>query len=207
VATADRPQIRAEHFDDMVDWGLVQHARGQMRELCTDTDGGGSLQCVDGTLVNGKRLNLPHCEAKQVVIDFGKADGGCYVMYRRFPEGGLAFGGCGGLDPGVKDQAGANCGNSWGQELADAVALPTGYNVTDCDVRIAEPTLLVKTDFPHHIYHHFTSIFNVWLSLHIAQLPTDGSVRVAFLDKFNHRKTEDLPSDEFLGVFSEVRQW
>jgi len=33
-------------------------------------------------------------------------------------------------------------------------------------------------------------------------LPTDGSVRVVFVDKFFHRKTETEPVDEWLGVFT-----
>lgn len=161
------------------------------------------LRCVDGKLPNGKPLNVPYCEASNVVIDFEKSAGGCYVMYRRFVDGGLAFGGCSSLDPALKDHANANCGTSWGQELAEAVPLPI-YNSSACDIKISEPTLLVKTDFPHHIYHHFTSILNAWLSLHIAQLPTDGSIRIAFLDKFNHRIPLDNPHEQFLGTFSEA---
>jgi hypothetical protein len=51
---------------------------------------------------------------------------------------------------------------------------------------------------------HLTSLLNVWLSLHVAGLPTDGSVRLLFADKFMHRKTESEPREMWLGTFTEA---
>jgi hypothetical protein len=123
--------------------------------------------------------------------------------YQRWPDGGIAVD-CAAISSKATGDSKASSGFSWGSELTDIVPLAQPYPPSDCDYHITEPALLIKTDFPHHVYHHFTSLFNVWLSLHAAGLPTDGSVRIVFVDKFMHRKTEDEPYDRWLGTFTEA---
>lgn len=72
-------------------------------------------------------------------------------MYQRWPNGSLAVD-CTDVDTTVVAHAAASSGFSWGSELADIVPLSATYPPPDCDLHLTEPTLVIKTDFPHHIY-------------------------------------------------------
>ena len=73
-------------------------------------------------------------------------------MYQRWPNGALAID-CIAVDPAVTADQSTSSGFSWGSELADIVPLaPGSYPPDDCDYHFTEATLIIKTDFPHHIY-------------------------------------------------------
>lgn len=72
--------VSANRFNDMVDWGLVNLTRNIMQDLCPSYPGRGALRCAVGGAANGRSLALTYCEAKSLVIDFGFATNGCYVM-------------------------------------------------------------------------------------------------------------------------------
>eukprot|EP00041_Stephanoeca_diplocostata_P002183 m.24181 g.24181 ORF g.24181 m.24181 type:complete len:579 (-) comp13022_c0_seq1:610-2346(-) len=219
-STATTPSVSAKNFHNMIDWGLVNIYSSLLREMCIDdTDGTpsrtreestrGSLRCVWGTDVIGRDVSMSFCEGHHVILDARKSIGGDYVMYRKWKDGGLGFDCPSGFHENfmrfANTQSVGSQGFSWKPELAEAVSLGnTTYPPADCDIHLREPTLLVKADFPSHIYHHFTSILNAWLALHVAGLPADGSVRIVFVDKFGHRLRHDRPHHEFLGTFSEA---
>ncbi len=70
----------------------------------------------------------------------------------------------------------------------DSTHWPCRICAGKCDLRITGPTILVKTDFPGHIYHHMTSVLETWASIHASGLKL-GDVNIFFVDGFAGRRT------------------
>jgi len=122
------------------------------------------------------------------VLDFSKVESSSYVMYNHFGKGFHVA--CDALTsfaiPDAKRRLGV--GFWWAHEMADVAPLAVPFDSVQCDRHFHKPALIFQTDFPTHIYHHFTSVFNVWLSKHIAGLGLDPDVHIIFFDSFNVRR-------------------
>jgi len=149
-----------------------------------------------------------YCEFMDgVVIDFNKVQPSPqYGRYNLVIDKGFRIA-CESLRPKFsKMESKMGVGFWWGNELEHVSALGTTSLtpsiLSKCNRHFTKPVFLLQTDFPFHIYHHFTSILNMWWSKHLAGLGLDPDVHIIFLDSFNAAKKVTLPPHSFLGTFS-----
>ncbi len=152
-AAGDDLDDQRRKFWQVADWGVVPSYRERLVEYCT-ADGEGpasSMRCTPDLLAcqaRGLRLDVPARGEGGEGRPVGVSTSARCVLSESFPRTGIGLRGLTLSD--------------WSPEL-QFFAGAAGDR--PCDVRIRQPTLLIKPDSPRNIYHGICDHANLYLSM------------------------------------------
>lgn len=152
-----------EFFWNGGDFGYIKERKEEFKSFCVPQEkGDSSLECTK---------YLRYCKAKNIYMDFRKADlKSGYDRYREdlFPENEI--GGHCKLDlKSLKaEHEHKSPLQSWFAELGNYSSLKFRPNSkSHCDVTIDKPAFFIKLDMGMSLYHHFCDFINLYVSQHM----------------------------------------